>query len=170
MARPKKETLGKSYIFEFDDQKFRVRYSDNAWWKDALKVEKLFTAFSVGAKIKEALNHAGITYDQYTYFMKEHPAFAILKETAEVSFEMQARISVYKGIKKNPELGLRILERKVPEEFGPPKQDFGFKGQLEHVITKIQILPPTDSKQPQLNGSTARKAPTTRKDSSNRAV
>lgn len=80
MARPKR-TKQPLYIVKdkyFPD--FAVLKSDNAWWTDKGKIDRLISAFKMDATILEACAYAGITNDQYKYFNEIHPDFSTVKQ------------------------------------------------------------------------------------------
>lgn len=52
-----------------------IRQSDNAWWMDVTKVQRLIDAFKLGHLIKDARFYAGITERQWEYFNTVHPDF-----------------------------------------------------------------------------------------------
>jgi hypothetical protein len=96
----------------------KIKNSANAWWIDRGKVERLISAFKIDASIGEACVYAGITYDQYKYFMIVHPEFSIIKELCSDLPTLQARQEVVKGIANDKEFAMKYLERKRKKEFG----------------------------------------------------
>lgn len=63
--------------------KFEVGKSDNAWWMERAKLELLVNAFKSGHIIKSAIIYAGISKDQWQYFIENHPDFYRVKEACE---------------------------------------------------------------------------------------
>lgn len=117
MARPKRT---KQPIYTITDKyfpDFKVLKSDNAWWVDKGKIERLISAFKMDGAIMEACAYAGITYEQYKYFNEIHPEFSTVKQLCNELPTLQARQEVVKGIANDKEFALKYLERKRKNEF-----------------------------------------------------
>ena len=113
MARPKRTKQPQYTITDKYFPDFNVLKSDNAWWVDKGKIERLISAFKMDAAIMEACAYAGITYEQYKYFNEIHPDFSTVKQLCN---ELP-RQEVVKGIANDKEFALKYLERKKKNEF-----------------------------------------------------
>ena len=99
-----------------------VKYSPNAWWKDKEKVRKLIYGLKLDCKPRELRLLAGITRDQYDYFLKEHPEFsAIFKDFRSIP-TLKARQTVIRQSQIDGNLAFKYLERKEPDEFKEKKE------------------------------------------------
>lgn len=85
---------------------------------DELVVAKLEYAFSIGCPTTEACSFAGISRDTYYYFIDKYPQFADRFNDLKQKPILEARNTVVKAIKTNPELAFKYLERKRSKEFG----------------------------------------------------
>ncbi len=65
---------------------FEVVKSEGAWWNDAAKVNKLFTAYSSGATDEMACVQANISLWQLRYFREQHPQFSRAKKAVKMLF------------------------------------------------------------------------------------
>ncbi len=117
MARPKRTKQAQYTITDKYFPDFNVLKSDNAWWLDKGKIERLISAFKMDAAIMEACAYAGITYEQYKYFNEIHPDFSTVKQLCNELPTLQARQEVVKGIANDKEFALKYLERKKKNEF-----------------------------------------------------
>ncbi len=117
MARPKRTKQPQYTITDKYFPDFNVLKSDNAWWVDKGKIERLISAFKMDAAIMEACAYAGITYEQYKYFNEIHPDFSTVKQLCNELPTLQARQEVVKGIANDKEFALKYLERKKKNEF-----------------------------------------------------
>ena len=117
MTRPKRTKQPQYTITDKYFPDFNVLKSDNAWWVDKGKIERLIAAFKMDAAIMEACAYAGITYEQYKYFNEIHPEFSIVKQLCNELPTLQARQEVIKGIANDKEFALKYLERKRKNEF-----------------------------------------------------
>lgn len=94
-----------------------VKKSANAWWTNREKVVLLIDAFKMDATIPEARAKAGISNDQFDYFLLKHPEFSQVQEICSQLPVLAARKTVVDEISKNPELAMKYLERKRRKEF-----------------------------------------------------
>ena len=97
---------------------FNVLNTANAWWIDRGKVERMIQAFKIVAIVEEACVYAGITLDQYKYFVEKHPEFSTIRDLCRELPTLQARQEVVKGLSGDKEFALKYLERKRKKEFG----------------------------------------------------
>ncbi len=114
-------------------------------WKmtDAI-VGKLEYAFSIDATISEGCSYAGISRDTYYEWIKNNKELSDRFEQLRLKPIFEARITLIKGIKNNPELALKYLERKRRSEFNPQyikevREEDG-KMSPEHSARVISIL------------------------------
>ena len=117
MARPKRTKEPQYIITDKYFPDLKVLKSDNAWWVDRGKIERLIAAFKMDAAIMEACAYAGITYEQYKYFNEIHPDFSTVKQLCNELPTLQARQEVVRGIANDKEFALKYLERKKKNEF-----------------------------------------------------
>lgn len=96
---------------------FEVLFTDNAWWASQAKVGKLIDAFKLDCSINEACVYAGITSDQWLYFVEKHPDFYRVKELISELPTLRARQEVVIGLANDKEFALKYLERKRKNEF-----------------------------------------------------
>ena len=80
-------------------------------------VGKLEYAFSIGCSIPEAVFYAGIHKDTYYDWIKKDQELSDRFDGLRENTILVARESVMKGVKINPELALKYLERKKKDEF-----------------------------------------------------
>lgn len=85
---------------------------------DEVVVGKLEYAFSIGCPTLEACAFAGIHRDTFYEFIKKYPEFADRFKDLKNKPILEARDTVVRAIKTNPEMAFRYLERKRPKEFG----------------------------------------------------
>lgn len=105
-------TITDKYFPDFD-----VAFTDNAWWVDKVKVEKLIDAFKFDCSVMEACVYAGITYEQWVYFNEKHESFSQIRALVAELPSLQARQTVVKGLAGDKEFALKYLERKKRHEF-----------------------------------------------------
>lgn len=75
-------------------------------------------AFLLGMTDSEACLYAGDINPSTLYkYQDEHPEFSKRKEQWKQNPILEARQSVLKGIKRDPDLALKFLERKLKDEF-----------------------------------------------------
>lgn len=96
---------------------FNVVFTDNAWWSNRAKVENLISAFKLDCSVGEACVHAGITHDQWQYFIEKHPDFSVVRGLISELPTLRARQEVVLGLANDKEFALKYLERKKKNEF-----------------------------------------------------
>jgi hypothetical protein len=95
---------------------FPLYESANAWWTDVAKVVKLFNGFVRFRTATRAMVFAGITRDQYYYFIEVHPHF-----TNAIERFREYRLSIHLdkvNSAKDWHASAFILERELPQEYG----------------------------------------------------
>lgn len=80
-------------------------------------VGKLEYAFSLGCTVTEACLHAGISRDTYYEWCKADTKLSDRMTELKETPVLIARDTVIKGIKKDPDLALKFLERRKKDEF-----------------------------------------------------
>lgn len=85
-------------------------------------LQKLEKVFSIGGTDVEACFYAEISPSALYEYQKKNPAFLERKRALKQGPNLKARQEVVKGLDGNPELALKYLERKLPEEFGVKKE------------------------------------------------
>jgi hypothetical protein len=123
--KPEYEYIYKDVVFG----ELAVRKSDNAWWTDRGKLDKLITAYKNGHDDVESRIYAGISRFQLDYFMEIHPEFSTIKEDLRETANLLARSSVVTQMKSDGNLAFKWLERKKSNEFGP-KNNIGIAVQV----------------------------------------
>lgn len=82
-------------------------------------LQKLNEAFMLGCTDEEACIYANISMSTLYNYQQDNKWFLEKKNLLKQSTILQARREVIKGIKGNPDLALRYLERKAKKEFSP---------------------------------------------------
>jgi hypothetical protein len=80
-------------------------------------VRKLEDAFLMDCTVEEACLNADITQDTYYRWIKENPKLSERFERLRNNPYLIARKTIIEGIKENPELALKYMERKKKNEF-----------------------------------------------------
>jgi len=80
-------------------------------------IEKLEYAFSLGCSDNEACLHADISPATLYKYQESNPEFSERKAVLKESPIFLARQSVLKGLKDDPDLALKFLERRKKAEF-----------------------------------------------------
>lgn len=88
-------------------------------------VQKLEQVWTFGGSDKEAAFYAEISPAALSDYLKKNPLISERKEALKNKPILKAREELIKGLKDNPELALKYLERKLPDEFA-------LKNILEH--------------------------------------
>jgi len=126
IRKPKvKEPKELKIAYTIEDKNFgdlNVRKSANAWWMDREKVVKLVQGLKMDCKPAELRLLAGITRDQYDYFLSVHPEFSAIFEDFRANPVLRARATVFTGIGTDSNLAFKYLERKAPDEFKEKKE------------------------------------------------
>lgn len=100
-------------------------------------INKLETAFALGCSDIEACFYADISRTALTDYQRGHPDFTDRKELLKSKPIMAARQSVVKGLKDDPDLALKFLERKVKGEFSLRVENTGKDG--EPIQTNMSV-------------------------------
>ncbi len=96
-------------------------------------LQKLESAFSIGATDRIACIHAGIVPATLYNYCKENPSFLERKELLKESPKFEALTTLNREIKKDGTLALKYLERKMKDEFGQKHEhDVNLSG-TEHI-------------------------------------
>ena len=98
---------------------------------------KLDSAFSIGCSDREACLQAGISNDALYDYQTRNPEYSKRKESLKQRLILKARAELYKGLNNNPELALKVLERKLKKEFSLRTELTGEDG--EPIKTQIFI-------------------------------
>lgn len=80
-------------------------------------IQKLEEAFMWGCTDREACLNADIAEDTLYKYQRENPEFIKRKDMLKDTPIRLARESVVRGMKSNPDLALKFLERKKKDEF-----------------------------------------------------
>ncbi len=104
---------------------------------DDITVKKLEEAFSWGCTVKEACCYANISKQTYYNWTGENQGLLDRFDQLQQFPILKARRTLVEGLEGNPNLALKYLERKLPEEFSS-KNDL--KGTfLNDDIQKVEI-------------------------------
>jgi len=106
-------------------------------------IGKLETAASLDCTIKEMCFYSGINPDTYYEWIKKDKKLSDRITALRNTPVLMARQELCKGLKGNPELSLKYLERKRPNEFSP-KQLLEHSGKID-VPIRINYEPVGDS-------------------------
>jgi len=102
-----------------------------------LTLKKLNEAFAFGCTDEEACYYAEISKQTLYNYQKDHPEFVDQKEALKQRPILLARQEVINGIKGNPELALKFLERKKKDEFSLRSEFTGKDGEdIKFVVTR----------------------------------
>ena len=92
------------------------------WWSSENngrgKLELLVNAFKMDFTNVQACVYAGITIDQYKYFLITHPQFSTEKPRLQGLIVMAAKQGLVADVQNDPSTRKWILERKEPETYG----------------------------------------------------
>lgn len=91
-------------------------------------LKQLDTAFALGCSDEEACLLANISPQTLYNHQKENPGFLEHKEQLKKTPVLEARMIIVEGMKKNPKLALKFLERKAKAEFAPRTELSGPEG------------------------------------------
>jgi hypothetical protein len=81
------------------------------------KLEKLILACSAGRDIKNACQWAGVTSEEFIEHCRVNVGFSDYCESLKENPVTEAMITLSGGIKSDPDLALKYLERKKKDEF-----------------------------------------------------
>lgn len=105
-------------------------------------VSKLENAFAIGCTDIEACLYADISRTTLYEYIQRNPEFADRKEELKQKPILLARDTLVKGIKDNPELALKFLERKLKSEFSLRTELTGADG--KDLVKTLDTLENTD--------------------------
>lgn len=94
-----------------------------------LTLQKLKEAFAFGCTDEEACYYAEIGKSTLYNYQNDNPEFLEQKEALKQRPILLARQEVINGIKGNPELALKFLERKKKDEFSLRSEVTGRDGE-----------------------------------------
>lgn len=106
----------------------KIKNSANAWFLERAKVELLIAACKFDASVEECCAYAGISIDQYKYFMEKHPDFSTVKALCNKLPDLKARKTIVDDL-DDPETAKWYLPRKRKGEFGERKEVTGPDGE-----------------------------------------
>ena len=104
---------------------------------------KLQIAFACRANNYEAAAFAGITYLQLTRYLYEHKDFQEERRRLRNLAPLKAKMTIVKGIEKDPYLALRYLQNIKPTEFTPDAnkhEDSANKGDININFKVIEVM------------------------------
>ena len=115
-----------------------------------LTINKLEEAFALGCSDAEACFYADISKQTLYDYQAKFPEFIDRKEALKQRPILEARQTVVKSVKTNPELALKFLERKLKSEFATRQEHTGNDGGgIAHDINFI--IQPVASKNDSAN-------------------
>lgn len=127
--------------YEIKDKSFgvlQVRKTANAWWKSREKVQKMIDAFKLDCGILEMCYYAGISKDQFDYFMQIHKGFSDVINILREYPILKARKKVVADIDVSFDNALKYLERKRRAEFATRSEHTGPDGKPLFEVTDEQ--------------------------------
>lgn len=98
-------------------------------------IAKLETAYAMDCTDAEACLFADIKQSTLYRYQERNPEFVERKKALKNKPFLIARTEILKGMRGNPELALKYMERKKKDEFST-KQDVEHSGDLKLVIGK----------------------------------
>jgi len=107
---------------------------------DEITLQKLNEAFAFGCTDEEACYYAQIGKSTLYNYQKEHPEFLEQKEALKQRPILLARQEVINGLKGNPELALKFLERKKKDEFSLRSEFVGAGGKELIPLDDTRVL------------------------------
>lgn len=100
-------------------------------------IQKLETAFSMGANQAEACLHADINESTFSTWKKRKPELAKNLMRLKSKPALLAKSTLLKGIGKDPNLALRYLERVSPDEFSTRTENINTNITVEDVMSQF---------------------------------
>jgi len=143
MAPPRKQrdTMGlrpDEVAYTIKDKYFpdlEVRKTDNAWWVDRTKVDKVIYSFKNAGTIEQACVYAGITLRQYKYFVDVHPDFCTIHDACMELPNLMAKRNLVNALNDGDRrISQWWAERKMRKEFAT-RHEYGLGG----VQTRSQV-------------------------------
>ena len=83
------------------------------------QVALIFEASASGCTMDEAKVSAKATDSQVVGYLEKHPNFIEECKLLRLTPQIEARKTIAKGVKESPELAMKYMERKLPDEFAP---------------------------------------------------
>ena len=104
-------------------------------------VGKLEYAFALGCSVTESCLYADISRDTYYEWCKTDTKLSDRMEELRESPILIARETVIKGIRRDPDLALRFLERRKKDEFSTKVENDIHIKELPRPIMDVNVLP-----------------------------
>ena len=120
-----------------------TRADNYVWWETdgGKKLVLLEQAFKLDATDVEACAYADISETQLYYYQRNiNPDFLVLKNKWKQTPTIIARHAVVGGLKDDPILSFRYLERKLPDEFALKNSDSDYRRQEINFYVSDQSL------------------------------
>lgn len=141
---PKEKEVAYVITDKYFEEGFEVVKSLNAWWMDRGKVTNLIAGFKNGYNIKQSCIYAGISIDQYKYFLEIHPGFSTVKEICEELSKMLIEAGLTQQVQKaNPAVLMWAAERRIPEKYGKHLAEGGGGNIIQNFGTIVNVKPET---------------------------
>jgi len=102
-------------------------------------VDKLEQAWALGCTDLEACFYAGVSKDALYDYEATYPKFVLRKELLKQRPVLEARQTLVKSIKTDPDMALKFLERKLKGEFSTRQEMTGKDG--ESLAVPLTLLP-----------------------------
>lgn len=133
------------YAYTFKDPnlgELPILNSSNAWWLDAVKLNKLVDAYKFHATDDQACYYAGISKTQLLYFQELHPDFYRIKDAVKQDANLRARKRVIGDIDKDTSNAWKWLERTEKDIFSPRVEAAGLNGRdlFDGVTAELKAL------------------------------
>lgn len=137
MASPRKkrdkvQLLPDEIAYEIKDAYFptlQVKKTANAWWGDIGKVSKLIEAYKNDATDRQAWVYAGISKDQYDYFVETHPLFYDIRDACKELPNLVAKRNLVNALNAGDKaISQWWAERKMRKEFATRQEFSGPEG------------------------------------------
>lgn len=98
---------------------FKVLNSSRAWWLDRSKLDRIIIALKNDFNEQETALHAGISVEQFNYFIELHPEFVQIKELLRQTLGSVAKSILATSVQeKNLDMVKWYLSRKRKAEYG----------------------------------------------------
>ena len=113
----------------------------DAWWMNKNKVEKFIWALKRDYTVKDACRVAGITSDQYYYFVEIHPGFNEVVAACRRKLILAAKDAVATSILNGDTTDAKwLLERKARGEYGKDTVITGTSGETGTELIEEQFF------------------------------
>lgn len=103
-------------------------------------LDKLCEAYRWGCSDREACLHAEIAPSTLYEYQKENPEFPEHKRLLQSRPTMLARATVVEALTYDPQLALKYLERRLPEEFNPKRDQQPDVDQIGKIATITDLV------------------------------